>query len=430
MTTFPNKKVLPPSPKDTAPKFFYGYIIVIFSFLCLLIMHGITSSYGIFLVQIQNQTQWDRATISGASSLAFFLTGLFAIVSGRLVDKYGPRFVMTISGIILGAGYLLVSQISTVWQLYLAYGVITGIGMSSADVTTMATTARWFTKRRGLMTSIMKTGSGLGMLTIPLLSGWLFLQHDWRTAYIVLGILAFVVIVGSAIFLKRDPSQTGQQPYGFGSEQEQDLKTNKRDLLLRDIFRTQQFWLVCGVYFLTWYITQSVMVHLPSHMEDYRLTVAQTASIMATIGGVSILGRLAMGALGDRIGNCRAIIICCFVLLTAIIWLQFVQNLWESYIFAIVYGFAHGGFFSIVSPLTAELFGLSSHGSNLGLLLFIGQSGGAMGAIVTGRIFDINQSYQLAFYVLLGAAIVGLILTWLLEINVKREIARRGEKVA
>jgi len=173
---------------------------------------------------------------------------------------------------------------------------------------------------------------------------------------------------------------------------------------------------VCGIYFIIWYVTQSVMVHLAVHLQDEQLTVAQAAMVMSIIGGVSILGRLTMGVTGDRLGNRHALIICCSVLLLSIIWLQFIQGFWKSSLFAVIYGFAHGGFFAIVSPLIAELFGLASHGSNLGLIFFIGQTGGAIGPIITGSIYDKSQSYQLAFYILLGAVIVGLLLAFLLSL--------------
>jgi MFS family permease len=402
--------------KNAAPKIFYGYVIVIASLIILVIIHGISSSYGIFLGQIQKETYWSRATISGASSLSFFLMGLFSIMSGRMVDKYGPRVVMTFSAVILGIGFFLVSQVNNVWQLYLAYGLVVGIGLSSSDVTMLSTTARWFVKRRGLMTSIVKSGTGLGMFTIPLLSSWLILTTNWRIAYIVLAIVVVVVVILTAIFLKRDPSQIGQQPYGSNTDKQKNQNTDNRDFSSAEVFRRREFWLVCGIYFIIWYVTQSVMVHLAVHLQDEQLTVAQAAMVMSIIGGVSILGRLTMGVTGDRLGNRHALIICCSVLLLSIIWLQFIQGFWKSSLFAVIYGFAHGGFFAIVSPLIAELFGLASHGSNLGLIFFIGQTGGAIGPIITGSIYDKNQSYQLAFYILLGAVIVGLLLAFLLSL--------------
>jgi MFS family permease len=157
------------------------------------------------------------------------------------------------------------------------------------------------------------------------------------------------------------------------------------------------------------------MVHVAPHGVDTGLSVGQAAGIVSAIGGVSILGRLTMGAAGDRMGTRRAVIICFVVLLTALSWLQFAGETWMLYVFAPVYGFAHGGFFAILSPLVAEMFGIRSHASNLGMLFFIGMTGGAIGPIITGRLYDATQTYHIAFMVMLAAGAAGFVLALVLR---------------
>ncbi len=396
------------------PKFFYGYVVILASSFLLVVMHGIHASYGVFLIPIQTDTGWDRATISGANSLAFFLMGVFAMVSGRFTDEYGPKLTMVLSGLVLGVGYFLSSRVSTVWQLYLFYGVIVGIGTSSGDVSLLSTAARWFSKRQGLMSSIIKVGTGIGIFVMPPVVTWLIGKYSWRIAFAVLAVVAAVGIITLAQFLKRDPSQVGLQPYGTAEATTSSQTTKGVDLTSREVLRTKQFWMICAAYFIAWYVTQSVMVHVAAHSEDTGLSATQAASVVSAIGGVSILGRLTMGLIGDRLGNRSALITCFSVLLIALIWLQFAQGLWMLFLFALIYGFAHGGFFTIVSPLMAELFGMTSHGTNLGMLFFLGLMGGAVGPIVTGRIFDLTHSYQLAFFILSASAAGGLILASLL----------------
>jgi len=144
---------------------------------------------------------------------------------------------------------------------------------------------------------------------------------------------------------------------------------------------------------------------------DGGIAMIQAASIVSVVGAVSIAGRLAMGSTGDKLGNKRALIICFMVLIIALSWLQLAKGLWMLYLFAVVYGFAHGGFFAVMSPLVAELFGTTSHGANLGMVLFLGQIGGAIGPVVTGRIFDVAHSYQLAFLMLIAVSVGALILS-------------------
>jgi MFS family permease len=407
--------VLPVAKEGKSPKIFSGYIQVCVSLLILIVMHGLFNTYGVFFNSLQTEFNWDRATISGASSLAFFLMGLFATVGGRLTDKHGPKLTMVLSSLILGLGYLLMSQVSTLWQLYLFYGVIIGIGASSGDVTLLPTVARWFVKRRGLMTSIVKVGTGIGIFIMPAIAGWLIVTYNWRAAYVVFVIVALAGIIPLAQLLKRDPSILGLQADGTTPETGSNQNDNGLDLTLREAVHTRQFWLICVAYFLVWYTTQSVMIHIAAHSIDTGLSITQAASLVSSIGGVSIIGRLTMGGTSDKIGNRNALVICFVLLLIALIWLQFAQGLWMLYLFVLVYGFAHGGFFAVVSPLVAEFFGIKSHGTNLGMLFFFGQTGGALGPIVTGRIFDLTHSYELAFVILLAAAAVGLVLAILLK---------------
>jgi len=372
--------------------------------LTLVVMHGSNASYGVFLTQFEEQFKWSRAAISGAGSLAFFVMGLFATVGGRLTDRYGPRLTMLLSACFMGAGFLLIAQINQLWQLYLAYGIVAGIGNSSGDVSLLPTVARWFVRRRSLMSSLVKVGTGIGMFVVPLLATWLILTYNWRVAYVVLAVLILLMVIGFSRLIKRDPSEMGLEAHGADdghSGRALDLGAN---LTLRETLRTWQFWTMCSAYFLVWYITQSVMVHTAAHAIDTGLTTTRAAGIVSIIGAASIVGRLSIGALGDRITVRRAVAICFGILLAAIIWLQFASSPWMLYPFAVVYGFAHGGAFAVTSPLMAEMFGIKAHASNLGMLFFIGQIGGAIGPIVTGRIFDVTQSYQIAFFILVGAS--------------------------
>ncbi len=389
---------------------FYGYVVVFASVLILIVMHGINSSFGVFFSPLQEAFGWNRATISGASSVAFFLMGGFSTVSGRLTDRYGPKFTLGVCAVILGISYLLMSRIQSVWQLYLFYGVFVAMGNSGGDMALLPTVAKWFVKRRSLMSSVVKVGTGIGMFLMPLVSAWLITTFDWRFAYAILAGLAILVILGFSRLLKRDPAEIGLTPYGEAEARSNGLGLSAINMTLRQVVRTRQFWILSATYFLIWYATQSAMIHVAPRGVDIGLTVGEAARIVSLIGAASIAGRLTMGTAGDRIGSRWAVVICMVVLSVALIWLQFANQPWMLYVFAPIYGFAHGGSFAIVSPLVAELFGIRSHASNLGLLFFIGMTGGALGPIITGRIYDVSHSYQYAFVIMLAAAIAALVL--------------------
>ena len=215
------------------PRFFYGYVVVIISFLIMSLTLGLHGSFGIFFKPIMEELGWTRTVISGAFSLSQIMGGLIGIVMGGLNDRFGPRAVMTISGLLIALGYLLMSQIHAVWQLYLFYGIM--ISVSIAIFTPLlSTVARWFVHRRGMMTGIVFAGSGVGMLIMPLVVNWIISAYDWRISCLVLGAVILIVVVLAAQFLKRDPGQVGQKAYGENNTREEELQLETKALSPKD----------------------------------------------------------------------------------------------------------------------------------------------------------------------------------------------------
>ena len=392
------------------PKFFYGYIIVVVAFLLMLIMWGAYYSFGIFFEPLLAEFGWTKAMTSGAFSLSFFLTGILGVFAGRLTDRFGPRIVLTVCGFFLGLGYLLVSQTSTVWQLYLFYGVVVALGMSASVIPLQSTIARWFVKRRGTINGIIISGIGVGMVIIPPIAQWLISSYGWRTSYIVVGITALVTITLTAQFLRRDPGKMGQLPYGEG---ELEVKVSSPDtgFSLREALRSWQFWTLVMALLCFTMGEGTILVHIVSHAIGLGISAASAALIIPVIGAISIPGRILLGMAGDRIGNRPAYVIGFVFLSVSLFWLLVAKELWMLYLFAVIYGFGYGGLSALISPIIAELFGLSSHGVIMGVVIMFGGTGGmAIGPLLAGHIFDITGSYQSAFLMYAAISVIGLIL--------------------
>ena len=408
--------------KNGAPKFFYGYIIVLAGFFIQVVGWGLCSTFGIFFNPLLIEFGWTRAMISGAFSLSFLILGFISIIVGGLNDRLGPRMIMVVCGLFLGSGYLLMSQISTIWQLYLFYGVIVGIGMSGMDVLSLSTIARWFIRRRGMMSGIVKAGAGIGMVIMPPIANWLISGYGWRTSYFIIGIIALALVILVAQFLRRDPAQMGQLPDGEEKVNIGCLNSADGGFSFQKAIHTRQFWMLCVIFLVVAFCVEAIIVHIVPHATDLGISAVSAANILAVIGGVSIIGRFVMGSAGDKAGNRLAIIVCFLILFVSLLWMLVAKESWMLYLFACVYGFAHGGFFAVISPWVAELFGLSSHGVILGAVFFSTTIGGAIGPVLAGHIFDVTSSYQLAFLVFTVICIVGFILTLLLKpiTNVER----------
>jgi MFS family permease len=398
--------------KDGNPKFFYGYIIVMVSAFILIIMHGTYNTFGVFFSSLQNEFAASRAVIAGAISLEFFLEGQYANIHGRLTDRFGPRIVIIGAALILGLGYFLMSRIHSLWQLFLVLAIFIGLGNSSGNVSLLSTVTRWFIRRRSLMSSFVKVGTGLGMFTMPVAASWLISSFGWRNAYVVLSIIVMVGILALTPFLKRDPGKMGLEPLGINDDKGENARLRSSvQLSPGQVLHTRQFWVACLAYFTAWYVTQSVIVQIVSYAQDQGISTTQAAGIASIIGGVSIPGRVVLGSIGDKLSNRRALVICFVILVVSLVWLKTIgTSLWGLYVFAGIYGFAHGGFFAIISPLIAELFGTKSHGANYGMIMSIGMGGGAIGPVITGRIFDVTHSYELAFIIMIAVSAGALVL--------------------
>jgi MFS family permease len=396
-----------PANKDTTA-FFYGYVIVLVSFVLQALGWGMFNSFGVFFKPLLTEFSWPRAVVSSAMSLSILVNGIAGVLQGRLSDRFGPRMTMTAAGCLLGAGYLLISRVTTIWQLYLLCGLLVGLGVSGTDVVLLSTTARWFVKKRGMMSGIIKVGTGAGMLIMPVIINGLITAYGWRTTFVVLGAIILFFYVACSQFLVRDPGKRGLAPDGVRHEHRVNRTAPEGGMTLQGAVRTVQFWTVCAAFFLVFFCALTILMHIVTHAIDLGVAKAGAAAVLSVVGGVSMAGRLVMGGAGDRIGNKAALVICFLLLTGSLAWLQLADQLWMLLLFAVVYGFAHGGFYALVAPLIAELFGTRSHGVILGIVLFVGTIGGSLGPVTAGYIFDITGSYGMDFGILTAMGIAGV----------------------
>ena len=397
-------------------KYFYGYNIVAAGFIIQAVGVGAMFTYGVFFKEFQAEFGWSRAAISGASSLAFLMMGLVGVIAGKMNDRIGPKVIIAASGISLGIGYLLMSRLQALWQLYLIYGVLVGSGFSTHDVITLSTVARWFIRRRGMMSGIVKVGTGSGQFIVPLIATMLIAAYGWRNSYLIIGAVALVIFVAVAQVLSRDPQGLGLLPDGDSNEScDNGNRPREENVTLRAAARTRQFWIICTAEFAIFFCLLTVIVHIVPHAMDLGLAPPAAVGVLSTIGCASMLGRIVIGTANDKIGGKRSLVICFILLLCGLFWLHVAQAAWMLFLFAVIYGFAHGGFFTVMSPTIAEFFGIGSHGLLYGIVLASGTIGGAAGPLMAGRTFDVTGSYRIAFYVLILLAVIGFALITLLK---------------
>ena len=398
-----------------SPRIFYGYVVVAVCFAIQVIGWGIHNSYGIFFTPLIQEFAWSRASVAGAASMSILVLGIGSVFLGGLNDRVGPRLIMTGCGLFMGVGYMLMSKLDHLWEIYLFYGLIIGIGVSGTDVVLLSTVARWFYTMRGMMSGIIKVGTGLGMVIAPLLIALILKAFPWRTCFLILGAIILVSYVLLGQLLVRDPALKRQYPDNVRPTDPVDTCTAEQGLSLKDAIATRQFWSICLISLLVVSCTYTILMHIVPHAIDKGVPSAKAATVLATLGGVSIVGRLVMGATADRIGTRKALMISISFILGAMCYLHCATALWMLYIFAVFQGLGHGGFYALMSPTVAEYFGTRSHGVLLGVVIFSTTIGGAFGPFVAGYLFDVTHTYRVVFLGLAGTSFAALVLAAMLR---------------
>jgi MFS family permease len=377
-------------------------------------------TFGVFFKSVAADFGWSRAATSVASSLIFLVSGLLASSAGALADRYGPRVVVVGCGLLIGAGYTLVSQvglhtsIDPLWQFYFVFFLV-GMGMSAASAPIMSTVSRWFVERRGQALGLTTVGGGLGQVLMPLLASFLLLDFDWRTSYIILGTMIGLGTIGMGLFLRRGPEGIGPLPYDQRQGEREMDRDPKSGFSLREAIRTRAFWSVLVAAFLAVFGQVMVLMHLVNYATDPGIGISRgmAATFISVIGGANIAGKLVVGPISDRIGRKASLASCFAVGGLMMLWLIRARSPWMFYSFAAIYGFAFGGWIPMFPAIIGDLFGTGSLGALIGATQAGNGLGGSAGPFLAGLIFDITGSYFLAFLIVavLFFAAAGLILS-------------------
>jgi MFS family permease len=352
------------------------------------------------------------------------LGSLFAIIGGWAFDKYGPRTVILLMGIIAGLSLLLTSQTNSLWQLFLTYSLLLSIGTSAIFAGVMSTVSRWFDRKRGIALGIASSGAGLGTVVIAPLAAYLISSFDWRMAFAIIGGIILLVVIPSSRLLRKDPYEIGTIPDGTKpssidrnlEEQEEKIDTKKlASLYLSEAMKTRSFWFVIFIWFFIASSFFLVLTHMVPHITDIGFSPLQAASVLSLMGVVAIPGRVIMGAVSDKVGRKVTTLACAAIQTIAVAWLIWAQDMWMFYLFAVIFGLAWGGMAPCAAALVGEVFGLGRLGLLLGVLDVGYGIGAAIGPVVAGLIFDISESYYVAFLFGIGALLVATILIALVK---------------
>jgi MFS family permease len=395
---------------------FYGWIVVACAFLVLFFTYGVQYSFGVFIPPMIDELGWRRASLGGVFSLYSLVYIGFSLLSGRLTDTLGPRRVIGLGGVLLGLGIMATSQISAQWQLYLCYGLVAALGMSTAYIPCNMTVVRWFHIRRGLALGIASCGASCGILVVPLLASFIIDQADWRVGLFTLGAALFIAINVVARFMVRGPELLGLQPDGAATPPSSGVAyvgSAGDDLAawtLSEARATITFWMLLLAFTIALLTVTVPFVHVPLFARDIGLSAMGGAAAISVIGLFALIGSIALGALSDRIGRKAAMALALCVQIAAFLIFLEADDSIMLYVGAAAFGFFYGGIASLFPALVGDLFG-RTHAGAIGGFIFGGAGVlGSWGPAVAGYLRDVDGDYRLAFSLCALAATCALLL--------------------
>ncbi|ELY46306.1 MFS transporter [Natronorubrum sulfidifaciens] len=399
---------------------YYGWIVVCACFLGTFVVFGLSYSFGVFLERMATDFERSRGVTTIAFGVQTLLLYVGAVLVGVFVDRLGTRRMLAIGTVVLCLGLLWTSVATTWLTVVLAYGVVTGIGMSIVYVVAYATVPRWFDRRAGFAGGVASAGLGAGMLVVAPAATALIERVGWRSSFLVLaGAVAVLLLV--ATLLIRDEPTTEPVPAGeFPGAGEAETRTNSdredgsEPPSLREQFgdiyavaRSPSFGLVFVGWILVYTTMYIVFVHLVVYASDIGLSRGAGATALAVIGGANAVGRVGIGYVSDYVGRVRVFAGCSVLMGMSTLTLPAIETTTALIAFALVFGLAYGGNGALLAPLTSDLFGRENLNAVFGLISGAFALSGLTAPFLAGVGYDVLGTYTPAFASAGLAAIVG-----------------------
>lgn len=394
----------------------FAWFIFFIAFTGMVAGWGAWYSFGVFLNPLLKEFNWTRAQITGSTIIFHLCHGTLSIILGRLVDKHGPRIIIPVFGSLMGLGYIFVSQTQTLLHLYLAYGVLTGIGSAVIYVPFVTVVSRWFNRHQGLVLGLLISATATGMVVQPI-AELLISAYGWRNSYIALGIFLSIVMIVSGIILKLPPEDDiagSDQITAVNNENFTKLPSTQK-LPFFSILNNSSSWKLFFTYIAGAFCTLMIASHIVLHGIDLRIPPNRAVYLLTLMGVSSILGKIMIGMFSDRLGRRKFIIIMMLLMGASLMFLPLARDISSLYILIIIFGFAVGGYVPLIPAIIGDLFGPVNVGSVLGLCILGASIGASLGPVMAGYIFDVSGSYNIAFLIGSGLALTASIAAFMLK---------------
>lgn len=385
----------------------YRWVLVGAGALMSCVAVGAMFSLAIFLDPMATETGWSRSGLSSAMTLNFLVMGVGGFAWGAASDRFGTRIVVLIGSVVLGLGLVLASRATSLIGFQLTYGLLVGVAASAFFAPMIAAVSGWFDENRSLAVSLVSAGMGVAPMTISPLARWLITAYDWRTAMLLIGLLAWALLLPAALLVRRPAVDAGVGGAAISA-------AGGGGPSVGAAFRSPQF-LVLGLTFFACCAAHSGPIfHMVSYAIVCGIAPLAAVSIYSVEGLAGLGGRVLLGLLGDRYGAKPVLVAGLMVQALAIGSYTFVSSLGEFYALAVIFGTAYGGVMPLYAVLARDYFGQRILGTVFGAATMLSSIGMAIGPLFGGWVFDTFGNYAWLFIASsgLGLAAVAIALAF------------------
>ena len=413
-------------------KFFYGWTIVAVGFLAhIASAFSISSTLSVFLKPLSADLGISRGVFSLIRSGEILIGAVAAPVIGPFIDRYGPRWLMAVGGVVSGAGFLLLGQAQNVWQFLTVRWLLVSSGDSlMGSMVVNVTIARWFVRMRGRALALASMGHGLAKVAMPLVAAWLIVNAGWRSAWALFGLITLALVVAPSWFLmRRRPEDMGLFPDGE-AEVEQKPRLSARQpgaarshrsttadvpWSRREALRTPAFWLIITTFGVAQVGVTGLNLHVFAFVSDQGHPAMVAALVMSIIASMQMSTPIVWGFLAER-GNIARLVMAKFTVQAAgLLMALSTSELFPLYAGFFLYGIGMGGTSILSEMIWASYFGRISLGKIRGMGSLFTSAFAASGPPFFGLLFDATQSYYLSFNIFIGMLIASVFLSLFLR---------------
>ena len=394
-----NSSILHPPSEDILPDSRRAWVMVLVAFTVGFVVFGTMYSFGAFFAPMAVEFRASRAATSAFFSITGLIFYLAGSVAGHFGDRFGPAVMTALGAVVMGGGLVLTGFIGQMWEGYLTYGIGVGVGAACAYMPTLAILGGWFTRRRNAALGTAAAGTGCGVLVLPPLSAALIEHFGWRVTIMMMGVGCGVLLSLAAIMVRPPPLPAASVHRPIGG-----------------IVRSFEFLMLYASWVLATIALFVPFVFLPAYVAVHGGSQVAGAALLSLLGGVSVLGRLGIGVITEKIGTAR--LFKASVLLMAMSYLLWIIAPSYAWLvgFAVALGLGYGLRIALMPAVLIELFGVQNLGKILGIFFTASGISAVLGPLLAGFIVDATGSYQWGIAFALAAGTLGFAAVALLRI--------------